>query len=104
MLSLMDIVFEDRGLALIETEAAASTHLPIAVIHSARHRLAVLRAAPDIEAAKAWKSLGLQALPETATYLISLSPAWAMSIKITEKNASMTVIVKELEERLRGVA
>lgn len=100
----MEIDFEDESLALIETEAAADTRLPVAVIQTARHRLCILRAAPDLETAKAWKSLGLQSRPETAEHLITLSAHWAMVVTFIEKNGAMTVIVKNLEERLRGAA
>jgi len=100
----MDIDFEDGGLALIETEAAADTRLPVAVIQSARHRLCILRAAPDLETVKAWRSLGLQPHPETAEHLVMLSPHWAMAVTFIEKNNAMTVIVKKVEERLRGAA
>lgn len=100
----MEIDFEDNGLALIETEAAADTRLPVAVIQSARHRLCVLRAAPDLETIKAWRSLGLQQLHGTSDHLIRLWTNWAMTVTFIEKNNTMTVIVKKLEERLRGAA
>jgi proteic killer suppression protein len=100
----MDIDFEDSRLAMIETEAAADTRLPVAVIQSARHRLCILRAAPDLQTAQAWRSLGLQPRPETAEHLVMLSPPWAMVVTFIEKNNPMTVIVKKLEERLRGAA
>jgi proteic killer suppression protein len=100
----MDIDFEDSRLAMIETAAAADTRLPVAVIQSARHRLSVLRAAPDLETAKAWKSLGLQHHSKTAEHLVMLSPQWAMVVTFIEKNSAMTVIVKKMEERLRGAA
>lgn len=100
----MDIDFEDSRLAMIETEAAADTRLPVAVIQSARHCLCILRAAPDLETVKAWKSLGLQHRAETAEHLVMLSPQWAMVVTFIEKNSTMTVIVKKMEERLRGAA
>ncbi|MBD8638679.1 hypothetical protein [Sphingomonas sp. CFBP 13733] len=100
----MDIDFEDNRLAMIETAAAADTRLPVAVIQSARHRLCVLRAAPDLETVKAWKSLELQHRSETAEHLVMLSPQWAMVVTFIEKNSAMTAIVKKMEERLRGAA
>lgn len=101
---MMEIDFQDSRLAAIETEAAAGTKLPVAVIQSARHRLCVLRAAPDLETVKAWKSLGLQYRAETAEHLVLLPDQWAMIVKFVEKNSGMTVIVKKMEERLRGAA
>lgn len=100
----MDIDFEDSRLAMIETESAADTRLPVAVIQSARHRLSILRAAPDLQAATAWRSLGLQPSLEPAEHLVTLSPHWAMVVTFIEKNSTMTVTVKKLEERMRGAA
>ncbi len=43
----MDVLFADECLALIETDDAGKTRLPVPVIKSARRKLTVLRAAPD---------------------------------------------------------
>ncbi|QNQ10414.1 hypothetical protein [Sphingomonas alpina] len=100
----MDIEFADPRLALIETEAAADVRLPVAVIHSARQRLGIMRAAPDLRTLQNWKSLGLQPRAGTAEHLVVLPQHWAMVVKITEKNSAMTVIVTTMEEQLRGAA
>mgnify|MGYP001337875435 CR=1 FL=1 len=101
----MDIEFADSRLALIETERAADTKLPVAVIQSARHRLGIMRAAPDLRTMQNWKSLGLRARGGTAfEHLVNLSPQWAMVLKIEEKNSAMTVIVRAMEELARGAA
>jgi proteic killer suppression protein len=52
----MEIEFRDRRLALIETDQAAETKLPISVIHSCRQKLVLLRAAMDERALRNWKS------------------------------------------------
>lgn len=44
-ISPMEIEFADSDLAIIETDDAAKTKLPIAVIKSARRKLTLLRAA-----------------------------------------------------------
>lgn len=100
----MDIEFTDPHIALIETEGAADTRLPIAVIQAARQRLSIMRAAPDVRTLQSWKSLGLQARDGTADYLVVLSPQWAMAVRISEKNNVMTVVVSAIEEQLRGAA
>ena len=46
----------------------------------------------------------MQPSPEPAEHLVTLSPHWAMVVTFIEKNNAMTVIVKKLEERLRGAA
>jgi len=53
----MDVEFRDKKLALVETDRAAETRLPIAVINSLRHKLVIIRAAPDERTIRNWKSL-----------------------------------------------
>jgi len=58
----MDIEFADAKLALIETDDAAQTKLPIAVIKSARRKLTLLRAAPDDRTLRNWKGFHYEKL------------------------------------------
>lgn len=58
----MDVLFADPILALIETDEAGKTKLPVAVIKSARRKLTVLRAAPDDRSLRNWKSLHYEKL------------------------------------------
>lgn len=105
MVTEMDIEFADNRLALIETERAADTKLPVAVIQSARQRLSIIRAAPDVRTMQNWKSLGLQArATDVAEHVVVLAPQWAMVLRIEEKNSAMTVVVRAMEEQVRGAA
>ena len=58
----MDVIFADPDLALVETEDAGKTRLPVPVIKSARRKLTVLRAAPNDRALRNWKSLHYEKL------------------------------------------
>ena len=58
----MEIEFRDKSLTLIETDRAAETKLPIAVINSFRDKMVVLRAAPDERTLRNWKSLHYEKL------------------------------------------
>ncbi len=58
----MEIEFADESLALIETDDAGKTKLPIAVIRSARKKLVMLRAAPDDRTLRNWKGLRYEKL------------------------------------------
>lgn len=58
----MEIEFADPVLALIETDEAGATRLPIAVIKSARRKMTVLRAATDDRTLRNWKSLHYEKL------------------------------------------
>jgi proteic killer suppression protein len=53
----MDIEFRDEKLALVETDRAAETKLPVSVINSLRKKLGIMRAAPDERTLRNWKSL-----------------------------------------------
>jgi toxin HigB-1 len=53
----MEIEFRDASLALVETDHAAQTKLPISVINSLRKKLGIMRAAPDERTLRNWKSL-----------------------------------------------
>jgi proteic killer suppression protein len=53
----MEVEFYDKTLALVETDRAMETRLPIAVINSFRQKLVVIRAAPDDRTLRNWKSL-----------------------------------------------
>src|SRR5690554_4286985 len=58
----MQIEFGDPALALVETDEAGATRLPVAVIKSVRRKLTVLRAAPDDRTLRNWKSLHYEKL------------------------------------------
>jgi proteic killer suppression protein len=58
----MDVEFRDKALALVETDRAAETRLPISVINSLRKKLVVIRAAPDERTLRNWKSLHYEKL------------------------------------------
>lgn len=58
----MDIVFADEKLALVETDRAAETRLPVALIESLRDKLGVLRSARDERFLRNWKSLHYEKL------------------------------------------
>jgi proteic killer suppression protein len=53
----MDVEYRDKTLALIETDRAVETRLPISVINSLRQKLVVIRAATDERTLRNWKSL-----------------------------------------------
>lgn len=53
----MRIEFKDPKLALIRTDRAIETKLPISVIKSCREKLIIMEAAPDDRVLRNWKSL-----------------------------------------------
>jgi len=85
----MEIEFADSDLALIETDDAAKTKLPIAVIKSARRKLTLLRSAPDDRSLKNWKSLHYEKLKGDREGL--------RSIRVNEKYRIVFLLVSETE-------
>lgn len=58
----MEIDFADELVALIETDEAGRTRFSIAIIKSARRKLAAMRAAEDERTLRNWKSLRFEKL------------------------------------------
>ena len=58
----MEVLYKDKKLALLETDRAAETRLPVSVISSFRTKIYVVRAAPDERSLRNWKSLHYEKL------------------------------------------
>jgi toxin HigB-1 len=59
----MEVEFRDaQSLSLVETDRAAGTRLPFAVIGSLRDKLVLIRQAPDDRVLRNWKSLHYEQL------------------------------------------
>lgn len=92
----MEIEFRDKSLELIETERAAETKLPTAVIDSLRDKLVVLRAAPDERTLRNWRSLHYEKLKgnREGQRSIRISKQWRLVFLINteQKPNKMTVL------------
>ncbi len=95
----MEIEFQDKRLALIETDRAAETKLPISVINSCRRKLEVIRAAPDERTLRNWKSLHYENLKgkRSEEKSIRLNDQWRLVFKINTdcKPPKMTILTIE---------
>ncbi|UVC09302.1 hypothetical protein IHQ71_01330 [Rhizobium sp. TH2] len=102
----MKIEFLTRKLALIETDRAAETKLPIAVIQSARLKLTLLRAAPDIGTLQGWKSLGYRETSRGSDveHTIFVTPEWEMNMQFQIEQDSTRVVVVSMKECSRESA
>lgn len=96
----MDVVFADSVLALIETEDAGQTRLPVGVIKSARRKLTVLRAAPDDRALRNWKSLHYEKLrgDRHGGRSIRLNDQYRMILTIDETTNPQTATIIAIED------
>lgn len=96
----MDIVFADETLALIETEDAGVTRLPVAVIKSARRKLTVLRAAVDDRSLRNWKSLHYEKLRgnREGQRSIRLNDQFRMVFELDEEANPQTATIISIED------
>jgi proteic killer suppression protein len=96
----MDVEFADDRLALVETPQAADTRLPVAVIHSARRKLNVIRAAPDERTLRNWKSLHYEKLSGARAdqKSIRLNDQWRMVFRLETENARTRIVVTAIED------
>lgn len=92
----MDLVFEDNLLALIETDQAAQTRLPVAVIQSARRKLNAIRAAADERTLRNWKSLHYENLE--ANRAVRLNDQWRLVFRLDERCSPQRVTVIAVED------
>lgn len=97
----MLVVFANSGLARVETDEAAKTKLPVAVITSARRKLHLLRQAPDERTLRNWKSLHYEKLKGEMEGMssIRLNDQYRMTLTIdTETKPQPTVTIHAIED------
>ena len=96
----MDVIYADHRLALIETDQAAQTRLPVAVIQSARRKLNVIRAAPDERTLRNWKSLHYEKLKSDrdTQRSIRLNDQWRLVFELDDQSSPQRVIVIAVED------
>jgi proteic killer suppression protein len=96
----MRVVFADPKLALIETEDAGETGLPIGIIKSARRKLTVLRAAIDDRSLRNWKSLHYEKLKggREGQRSIRINDQYRIVFKLDEGSEPQTVTILSIED------
>lgn len=102
----VDVHFADETLALLETDKAADTRLPVAVIRTVRQRLNILRAAPSLRSLQAWRSFGLSALAcEGEVQTVDVKDNWKMTMQFDGGvEVRATVLGMHRHEGTRGAA
>jgi proteic killer suppression protein len=89
----MEIEFRDKPLALVETDQAPETRLPLAVINSLRDKLVFLRAAPDERSLRNWKSLHYEKMEgEERSIRINKQFRLIFTIDTASKPNKMTIL------------
>ncbi len=92
----MEIEFREKRLALIETDRAAETKFPVALINALRNKLIVLRAAPDERTLRNWKSLHYEKMVgrKGSQRSIRINNQWRLvfTIETTQRPNRITVL------------
>ena len=96
----MEVVFKNQYLKLIETDRAADTKLPVAVIQSCRKKLNFLRSIPDERTLRGWKSLHYEKLKgdREGQRSIRLNNQWRLVFELDNRRSPPKVTVLELED------
>lgn len=96
----MVIEFADPSLALIETDEAGATRLPVAVIKSARRKLTALRAATDDRTLRNWKSLHYEKLKgdREGERSIRINKQYRMVFTLDSETNPQTITVLAVED------
>lgn len=95
----MEIEFQDDKLALVETDRASETRLPIAVINSLRDKLVVLRSASDERTLRSWKSLHYEKLERPGDQRsIRINKQWRLVFTIDTKAKPNKMMILGVED------
>lgn len=97
----MEVEFNDRQqLALVETDRATETRLPISVINSFRQKLVVIRAAPDERTLRNWKSLHYEKLggDRGKERSIRLNKQWRLVFTLDSERKTPKISILSIED------
>ena len=96
----MEVEFRDKDLALVETDRAAETRLPVAVINSLRDKLVVIRAAPDERTLRNWRSLHYEKLKgeRSGERSIRINKQWRLVFTIDTSRTPNKITVLGVED------
>lgn len=94
------VVYADDRLAKIETDEAGETRLPVAVIKSARRKIAVLRAVVDDRSLRNWKSLHYEKLrgDREGQRSIRLNDQYRLVFELDEETKPQTLTILGIED------
>ena len=94
----MKIEFVDERLALIDTDRASETRLPLAVIGSWHQRVVLIRAVPDARTLRNWRSLGYELNEVSGQHSIQLYDQWRIVFELDENRSPPVMIVLGIDE------
>lgn len=78
----MQLEFANGTLDVIETGRTADAALPVEVLRSVRHRLTLIRAAPDLFTLTNWRSFGLlQVQSSGGVSSVLINDNWRLAVR-----------------------
>jgi proteic killer suppression protein len=94
----MEVHYKDKKLALLETDQAHQTKLPVAVISSYRRKVVQLKAAPDERTLRNLKALHYEKLKgdREGQRSIRLNEAWRAIFRLDESSSSPRIEMLEI--------
>lgn len=96
----MKVRHASANTALIETDKAHKTGLPVAVIASARRKLRFLRQAVDERDIRAMKSLKLEKLlgARKGDYSLRVNDQWRITLSFDDTRSSREIVILTIED------
>lgn len=96
----MEIIFKDQKLELIETNRAAESGFPVAIIKSCRRKLIFLRSATDERTLREWKSLHYEKLSgeKEGKKSIRLNDQWRLIFEIDTRCNPNRISILSIED------
>lgn len=96
----MEVIYADKNLALIETDMAKATKLPISVIISARDKIQFLRGADDERDIRNWKSLHYEKLSGdmAGQHSIRVNKKWRIVFEIDKSRSPSRITILTIED------
>ena len=101
----MEIDISAPDLGFLEGGIAVGNCFPIKVMRAARTRLQLLKAIPEPDQMRQWKSLDCKCIStkdEHEEYSISVTGGWRMYLQNNSKNSSPGVTIIGLKELSNG--
>ena len=96
----MKVRYADASMALIKTDRAHKTGLPVAVIASARRKIHFLRQANDERDIRAMKSLRLEKLAgaRAGEHSIRLNDQWRLTFRFDDSSTPREIEILGIED------
>ena len=96
----MEVRYKDKKLALLETDEAAETKLPMSVISSFRNKLVILKSAPDERTLRNWKSLHYEKLvgDRRGFRSIRLNDQWRVVFSLDTSHQPPLIVIQAVED------